>query len=238
MNKRWKYFLTSALVLVLAFIVLLPPVLSSNFARRLILARLNERIPGELIVKSWLVGWSQGVLCRNITYRNPDLGIRVTIPKITCSHGLLELVTAPKNLGFITVDSPVVEITPRLKSGLKSGPAKNGFSRSRRESRKGKEKETGLSPWEGMVAELLVKDGQVNASSAGGKITGLAQHLELHSFLSGGVITFDLKFGAGDKKGKVEAQGSLNLPVRQGTSPETLLAKVDVKIADLQLKEI
>jgi len=237
-NKRWKYFLTSALVLVVAFIVLLPPILSSNFARRLILARINEKIPGELIVNSWLVGWSQGVLCRNITYRNPDLGIRVTIPKITCSHGLLELATDPKNLGFITVDSPVVEITSRLKAKPKSGPAKIASPRPRPENRKGKEKEKGLSPWEGMVAELLVKNGQVNAAAAGGKIIRLAQHLESHSFLSDGVVTFDLKFAAGDKKGRVAAQGSLNLPVRQGTLPETLLAQVDVKIADLQLKEI
>lgn len=238
MNKRWKYFLTSALVLVVAFIVLLPPIMSSDFARRLILSRVNEKIPGELIINSWLIGWSQGILCRNIIYRNPDLGIKVTIPKITCSHGLLELAASPKNLGFITVDSPVVEITPRLKSEIKSGPLKAALPRSRQENPKGKEKETGLSPWEGMVAELLVKNGQVNASAAGGKITGLARYLESHLLLSGGVVTFDLKFGAGDKKGEVAAQGSLNLPVRQGTSPETLLASVDVKIADLQLKEI
>ncbi len=237
-NKRWKYFLTPALVLVVAFIVMLPSVLSSNFARRLILSGINERIPGELIIKSWLVGWSQGILCRNIIYRDPDLGIRITIPKITCSHGLLELAMAPKNLGFITVDSPVVEIISRLRSELKSGSAKKGLPLPRQEKRKGQEKEKGLAPWEGMVAELLVKDGQVNASAAGGKITALAQHLESHSFLSDGVITFDLGFDAGDKKGKVEVQGSLNLPVRQGTLQETLLAKVDVKIANLQLKEI
>ncbi len=237
-NKRWKYFLISALVLVVAFIVLLPPILSSNFARRLILSKVNEKIPGELIVKSWLVGWSQGVLCRNITYRNPDQGVLVTIPKITCSHGLLELAMAPKNLGFITVDSPVIEITSRLKSELKSVPAKTGSPRPRQTMRKEKEQEKGLSPWEGVVAELLVKDGQVNAAAAGGKVTALAQHLESHSFLSDGVVTFDLGFDAGDKKGKVEAQGSLNLPVRQGTLLATLLAKVDVKIANLQLKEI
>ncbi len=237
-NKRWKYSLISALVLVVAFIVLLPPVLSSNFVRRLVLTRVNEKIPGELTINSWLIGWSQGVLCRNIVYRNPDLGIRVTIPKITCSHGLFELALAPKNLGFITVDAPVVEITPRRKPELKSGPAKTGLPRLRQETRAGKEQEKGLSPWEGVVAELLVKDGQVNAAAAGGKIIGLAQHLESHSFLSDGVITFDLGFGTGDKKGKVEAQGSLNLPVRQGTLLETLLARVDVKIVDLQLQDI
>ncbi len=236
MNKRWKYFLTSALVLVVAFIVLLPPVLSSNFVRRLILSKVNEEIPGELTVNSWLIGWGQGILCRNIIYRNADLGVRVTIPKITCSHGLFELVMAPKNLGFITVDSPVAEITSRLESKFKSKPTKTGTARSRQESRQGKGK--GLCLWEGMVAELLVRDGQVNTFAAGGKITALAQHLESHLFLSDGVITFDLGFGAGDKKGKVEAQGSLNLPARQGALLETLLAKVDVKIADLQLKEI
>jgi len=236
-NKKWKYFLIAVVLTVVAVIVLLPPVISSDSVRRLILSRVNEKIQGDLSIDFWMIGWNEGILFKKIIYTDPEQGIRFTAARATMTHGLLELAFAPKDLGLITVDSPRLEITPHPELTSESDNGQKDAVGPSRSTGKVNRKKSGSAPWEGASAELLVHDGQVQTAVNDSTLTNLAQRIETHAFLAKGIINFDLDFSANGDQGRVTAQGSLNLPARQDMLLETLVSKMDIKISSLQLKE-
>ncbi len=225
--KKKRFWLGVLLAGVLAIVVFLPLILSSNTVLQMVVSRVNRTVPGHLTINSWLVDWQQGLVCEDIEYKDDRKGIRLAIPRLTSTQGLAELVLAPKNLGLIGLDSPVVELSDSMFSG-------EGVPLSDKQASSPENSATG---WDELVLQLQVRDGMVKTVLQDSK-TGLGvKNIVLHSNLADGVVDFDLKFQAMGDQGIVEAQGSLNLPARRNNLLETLIINADVTINDYQIRD-
>ena len=104
--RKKKVILPAALAAVIFLVALVPFILSSSFVLQFVLSSVNSRLPGNLAIDSWLVGWRQGILCSRSSIMIPQQRIRITVPRVTTTRGVLELAVAPANLGSLIIDSP------------------------------------------------------------------------------------------------------------------------------------
>ena len=225
--KKKRYLLGALLAVMLTVVILLPLILSSDTVLRMVVSRINDTVPGRLSISSWLVGWQQGLLCRDIVYTDDQRGLRITIPRLTSTRGLGELIFAPENFGLVGLDSPVVELSGPMLSG--EGTPGNGKPNSSANDT--------TAAWDKLVFQLQVWDGLVKTSLSDAETEVGIKNIDLHSSLSEGVIDFALKFQAIGEQGGVEAKGSLNLPARRKGLLETLVVGADVTINDYQFRD-
>jgi len=230
--KKKRYMLLAAATVAAILVALAPFFLSSSPALRFFLAAVNNRIPGTLTVESWLVGWQQGILCQHIVYVNPDQGIRITIPRVTSTQGLLEIMLAPRNLGTYVVDSPSVELTRRRSTApvtAAAGPPPVPESNA----------DAGSVPlWDKLILDLQVRDGQFKIHQDDKERVAGIRNLRVDSNLRGGVVTFDLDFHSIEGQGIVKTKGSLNLPARRHGWLDTLIADVELSVISFQLQDL
>lgn len=225
--KKKRYWVSILLVLLLAVFTFLPFILSSSSVTRMIVSGLNKKTPGTLRIGSWLVGWQQGFLCQDIVYENRRKGLRISIPRLTSTQGLAELLLSPGNLGLLALDTPVVEFsapgTPRdVPPDSQPAPAAD----------KGKK-----NAWEKFAVQLQVRDGSLRFASGDGLPETGVKNIDLHSNLSAGEIDFDLSFRDLANQGEVAAKGHLNLPAGGKNVLETLYAETEVRVRDLQIRD-
>jgi hypothetical protein len=225
--KKKRYVLGVLLAVVLTVIIFLPLILSSDTVLRLVVSRINSTVPGRLSIQSWLIDWQQGVLCQDIVYTDERKGLRITIPRLTSTQGLLELIFAPRNLGLVGVDSPVVEFYGSVPAG-KGAPKSEASTSSSGDT----------AAWDRLVLQFQVRDGLVKTGLSDAKGELGLKGINLHANLANGVIDFSLKFQALGEQGVVEAKGSLNLPARSRDLLETLIVSADVTVDNYQFRDV
>ncbi len=225
--KKKRYVLGVLLAVVLTVVIFLPLILSSDTVLRLVVSRVNSTVPGRLSIQSWLIDWQQGVLCQGIEYADDRKGLRITIARLTSTQGLLELIFAPKNLGLVGVDSPVVEFSGSVPAG-KGLPESDASTSSSGDT----------AAWDRLVLQLQVRDGLVKTGPGDAEGELGFKGINLHSNLANGVIDFSLKFQALGEQGVVEAKGTLNLPARSRGLLETLIVNADITVDNYQFRDV
>lgn len=225
--KKKRYWLAVLLALLLGVVTLLPFIFSAPSVTQMLVSRVNERIPGTLSIGSWLVGWQQGFLCQDIVYEDPQQGIRISIPRLTSTQGLIELLLTPRNLGLVSADSPVLELSG-LTAGHDGSPAQAGPTASTH----GK-----TAVWEKLALQLQVRDGLVKFEPRGSSPEIGIKDINLHSTLLTGEINVDIQFRTLSDQGEFAIKGRLNLPTRMQNLMETLFVEAEVSISDFQVQD-
>ncbi|MDW7773224.1 MAG: hypothetical protein SCH71_10080 [Desulfobulbaceae bacterium] len=225
MFKKKRYWFIVPLVLLAAVIAFLPVLLSTSAGSRVIVSRINESVPGSVSIGSFLVGWQQGFLCRDIVYEDPRRGLRINIPRLTGTQGLAELIIAPKNLGLVSMEAPVLELS--LPEASRRKPADTPSQSAADE----------LAFWEKLSVQLQAKDGLVTiGADAGQSETGM-KDVVLHSRLSAGEMHYDLAFSPLKEQGDFAAQGRLNLPGNSRNLLATFFTDAEVRIRNFQFRD-
>jgi hypothetical protein len=230
--RRKKVLLPAAAAAIIFLVAVVPFLLSSTFILQLVLSTVNRKVPGELTIDSWLVGWRQGILCQQVVYDDPEQGIRVTVPRLTTNRGVLELAVFPSNLGTLIIDGPVVELAvpqppAQVPPDLRPTEESSSIASSR----------SGRPFWDRISVDLHLRDGRVNMQPDGGDaVTGL-RNCSIDAAIDDGVVTFDLNFQALHNQGKIRAGGTLNLPARRHGWVDTMIAEADMSIVELQVHE-
>jgi len=219
--------LAAAALMLLAAVV--PLVLSSSVVLQLVLSSANRKVPGELVVGSWLVGWRQGILCQQVAYHDPQRGVRITVPRVTTTRGILELALAPGNLGRLIIDGPVVELT-----GVKR-PAREVHAP---EKAPPPSAEPGRPFWDAINVDLHLRDGRVIIASGNEQAAGGLKDCAVDATLEEGVVTFDLRLHDLHNQGMIKAGGTLNLPARRHGWVDTMIADADLSIMELQVRDV
>ncbi|MCI5149821.1 MAG: hypothetical protein D3916_10630, partial [Candidatus Electrothrix sp. MAN1_4] len=115
--KNIKLFIGATLILTLVLfgttIAVIPFLLSSDWVKNSIVSKVNKGSSGQLALGDCGIGWTTGFQCSDISYH--DQNYQVDAARLTGTQGLFALMMAPKNLGTITVDDPVVVIIPSQK---------------------------------------------------------------------------------------------------------------------------
>ncbi len=223
--KKKRYVAVVAITAFVLLVALAPFLLSTSTGLRFVLSSINGRIPGTITVESWLVGWQQGILCRNVVYRNPDAGIRVTVPGVTTTQGLLQVVLAPMNLGLLVFDAPVVELA-RIGAGS-SAPAAAGESTN-----------NDITPWWNRIMVVLqVRDGVVKPAAGAGPEVVSARGVNIDADLQGGVVHFTMNFHPRQRRGTARVKGRVNLPALSRSWLDTLIAELDITAIELDVHD-
>jgi hypothetical protein len=226
-RKKKRYVILSTLAAVFLFVAFAPYLLSSGPVLRFVVNAIDKRLPGSLSVDSWLVGWQQGILCQQVVYADDQRGIRLHIPRLTSTQGLLELVFAPNNLGMLVMDSPQLEI----KAAQPVPP--DGAEKSMDYHRAGL-----TSFWNHLRADLEIRDGQTTVTLAEPSLATGVRNLSLSATFDSGVVTFTLAVHALHDQGSARIAGSLNLPASGLGGLDTLVADARLAVNGLQLRDL
>lgn len=228
--KKKRYLFLVLVPVFVVFIVLAPLLLSSSSALHFFVTAVNKNIPGRLSIDSWLIGWQQGILCQNVVYTYPEKGITVSVPSLTSNRGLIALALAPKNLGLVQVDSPVVEL-----SGL---AVQTFFAEGKTAAPETRTNQGAATPvWERLFVTLQSRNGQVKMDLGGQDNIVELKKVSVDSTLATGIAVFAVGFQAMEQ-GFVEAAGTLNLPAHEHGWLETIIAETKVHVSSLQLREL
>ncbi len=241
-SQKKKIFLIIA-GLIIALIIFLPAILSSDFILGRVLAALNKKTPGDLSIESCSIGWKNGLACSDLIYLDPEKGLKATVSELTASQGLLELAVAPKNLGTITVQDPLVEITTKAptkstqKPDQKQPASKESPSPGEKKSSVSVNKDTDKTPiWSKLIARLDIQNGRlINIRKDHGSVE-LINNLALESVLSRGSLNYALNL-SGKNSGTLALKGFANLPANIGAFADAMVLETDLATSKLDLRD-
>jgi len=226
-------------LLVLSF---LPVFLSSDFFLEKILARVNQ-LPGQhLRIENLDIGWSRGLRCDRVVYENSAQALRVHLDRIEGNRGLFALLVAPKNPGGFTLYHPVVTVTTKEKKAdtnkaaqTRAGGAGKGDSNEKQAGQTHQDNaDPGASLWEELTIQVEIKDGEVILANEKGQEAFPRGTVNLITSLASGTVKYNLNWRSADK-GRLDAQGYVNLPAGKSHFLDTLVLKSHLVVNRFQL---
>ncbi|MBM9510907.1 hypothetical protein [Desulfogranum marinum] len=251
MGKRrgeiWKWILSSCLLLVLLTVAFLPTFLFSRVGLDFILPRLNQVISGELTITSCAGGWTKGLACDEVQFRRSDGQSLFMAQQVAVDRSLLRLLMAPRNVGEIFIDSPVIRVPVAAKTSAaksESGSAQTEspveIDPSSAETKSNIENES-AGPgkekpfWEGLIAGLRVRKGRVITPMVAPGLQTLAEEINFQARLNDGTVNYAFQMLSGEQQGRVFAKGFFNLPIYNQPLLPALVSSTEVEITRLDL---
>ncbi len=241
MKKKITIVLVSTGILLLGLFALLPTLLSSDRVLATVLSRINAQSgTSSLKIANCDIGWLQGPVCSDVDYQDPERGLELKINQVRGSRGLLALLAAPKNLGTLRVRQPVVTITDQAADtpsspGTASSPPSDTESKETKKIRSTAPDKTKPPFWDALVVSLVVEEGRVIVRGRGDASPGEGGIFSATAALAAGTVKYSLQWLAADDNGKLLANGFVNLPARRFNILETLVARIELQISDVQL---
>ncbi len=239
---------TTLLLVILVAVVLvvasLPMVISTDAFLQFCVRKASGRLPGTVSIGSWHVGWSDGLEAREIDYEDRAQGIHVVVPRLTCSQGLLAvLTTAGKDLGTIRMEKPLVELSAGTsrETGSRPSPSAEAGEADRQETpaREPEKKQSGGKPiWNELLVKLLLEDGAVLYRKPGGQQQVVVHALDLDAELTRGSLVYTLKTLPAGDTGWLSSKGKIDLPSRGDAFLDTLIGQVDMTASDFPVQDI
>ncbi|RWX50243.1 hypothetical protein VU01_13571, partial [Candidatus Electrothrix marina] len=251
--KNIKIFVGATLLFIVVLfgitVAVIPLLISSNWAKNSIVSKVNSSSSAELALGDCAIGWNEGLKCTEVSYH--DQGYQVDAARLTGTQGLFSLLMAPKNLGTITVDDPVVVITqPQVQSATEGETvASQTDSETSKNSEKtedsGKktsrsEKETDKPEswfWHKMSGKVLFNRAVVKLQQGEQEPQILLRQGALDLTLASDTLNLNLSLvtGAEQAEGQIKAIGSAHLPSVKGDLLDLMTADMQVSFTDVQL---
>ena len=213
----------AASLAIAAFLCFLPTLLCLEPVLGYTLDRINSQLPGSLEVRSCSLGWRQGLRCEDLRYQEQTLGIRVTAPRLTGDKGLLVLLLAPRYLGELDIEQPILTFLPKpagddkTKAAAGTAPARTSW-------------------WERLTLRFQVHKGLIELDQGHSPKQELARDLDLKGSLAVGTVNYSLAFRSGlQQEGSLRAEGFINLPTARQSLLDTLVSQTEVTVTGLEI---
>ncbi len=236
--SRKKIVLLALLGGLLILILLLPTLLSTSVILHRLLATVNASIPGSLSIDSCTVGWRQPLTCTQIVYTDPDQGLQANISGLKTNQGLLALAGSPWDFGTITVDNPVIEVSPRPGPTGPKGQPTAGAPPQKTAPGPAAPSKHKPPVWKKLKGHLKINNGVLVLNRDAQAFRGKVGRFQADATLARSTLTYKLKWLTPDDLGSLLARGFVNLPSRRAQIPDQLEAKMDVRITDLQIDSL
>lgn len=215
----------AASLAIAVFLCFLPTLLCLEPVLGYALGRINSQLPGSLEVRSCSLGWRQGLRCEDLRYQEQTLGIRVTAPRLTGDKGLLLLLLAPRYLGELDIEQPLLTFLPKPAGDDRTKSAAGTAAPPVR-----------TSWWERLTLRFQVHQGLVELDQGHSPKQELARDLDLKGSLAAGTVNYTLAFRSGlQQDGHLRAEGFINLPTARQSLLDTLVSKTEVAITGLEI---
>ena len=242
-KKKITIVLVSTGVLLLGLFALLPTLLSSDRVLGTVLSRINAQSgTSSLKIANCDIGWLQGPVCSDVDYSDTERGLQLKIEQIRGSQGLLALLAAPKNFGTVLVREPVVIISNQMANPPPSPDTAPTTAPDTEQKKIQKKPSPALTSdqteppfWDALVVSLVVEEGKVLVQEGASASSGADGFFFGTSSLAAGTVKYSLQWLAAGGNGKLLANGFINLPARRFNILETLVARMELQISDLQI---
>ncbi len=226
---------------------IIPFLLSSNWVKNSLVSKVNDGSSRKLALGDCAIGWSKGLQCSEISYH--DQGYQIDAVRLTGTQGLFSLMMAPKNLGTITVDDPVIVIaqaqadTPEKEASNSTSQANSGDSPTAKNSsdqtaasqQKKGQPETWF--WHKMSGKILFNRTIIQVQQGAQKPQSVLRDGSLDLTLASDTLNLDLSLvtGAEQNPGLVKAVGTAHLPSMKGNLLDLMTADMQASFTDVQL---
>lgn len=233
-TKILKLLLALAAAVILLLFFAAPIYISSEPARRMILAKINSSIEGQVNFSTISMGWLQGIELTDFSFLDKAHETSITAKQIRARPHYLSILLGNLSLGRTVIDQPRVEIniTPELPGQLQVLPGKTPARRR-------------MVPLPLKKIDLVVNDGNVrlNLASAGlGKKTlelaGVNTRLNLSP--PGRKTNFDIDLTVVDrqKQSRIGASGQIKPARKTGWALKGLSGDFIIEVNDLDLASL
>jgi hypothetical protein len=254
--KNIKLFVGAGVLLAVVLVgitaAIIPVLVSSDWVKNIVVNKVNSGSTGELSLGDCGIGWSEGLECTAVAYRDAEQGYRLDVARLTSTQGLFSLIMAPKNLGTITADDPVLVLDQAPAESAAADT--NAVSQETTEIQEtgaqsaqnvgGKDADTGTWFWHKMGGKLLLKRVVVRMKPADKEPSVLLREGFLDLALASNTLNFNfsLKTGAekstengtDNGKGDIKAAGVVKLPSVKGSLMDLLTADMQLTLTDVQ----
>jgi hypothetical protein len=229
---------------------IIPSLLSSDWVKGRIVKKVNKGSSGKLGLGDCNIGWTTGLQCSDVSYHAP--GYQVDAASLTGTQGLFSLIMAPKNLGTITMDDPVVVITQAQAaspkdtttdsitsaSQNKSEHAATGGESSNQTADSASEKaQPDTWFWHKMSGKILLNRAIVQVQQEAQQPQPVLHNGSLILTLASDTLHLDLSLTTGEKQndGAIKAVGTAHLPSMKGDLLDLMTADMQLSVTDVQL---
>lgn len=238
-----------SLLLILIGLFALPTIISTQWVGSKVKQTVNAKIPGTIDFQSLSLSWFNGVKIQDILYADHGAGLRLKISDINTTKGLLELAKNYKDIGTVTIENPVVYVTPKDRpkpadinasdSANKQGESISTTIDEEKDSSPTsiKQQETATLPI--IAGTLDIKGGEVFAVLPDAVETQLINNLGLQVQISdqNNTLEYKVKFKSGDGKGWVNGAGNFILPSGNLATLEGVAIEATIDLSNWQLAD-
>ena len=214
LQKLWKR--TSELILVLLIILVLlvvflgPVFVSSERARKLILAKINDSIDGEVDFASLSMSWRKGIKVTNFNFNDNSEQISALVKQITIRPRYSSIFMGKLYLARVVIDEPKVEINfDRL--GLKRNKS------SRRQISTAGNSGAGFLSIKGI--KLVINNGGLKVTSSKTdaiEVSQIRAYMDLRSVGKQSSFDINMVLGDGSRESPVRVEGLVKRTGRAG----------------------
>ncbi|MHC4152893.1 MAG: AsmA family protein [Planctomycetota bacterium] len=232
-KKWWLWLLLTILILIIALIVLLPTIISSEMARKTILAKINDAAPGHLDFTDLSMGWLKGVSVSDINYQDDMEGIVVKVKQFAAKPHFGSIIFGKISFGDTIINEPIISIDLKEIS-QPDMPLQ-------------KQLPTPTLQSQPMVAlpvhqiDLNIKNGRFTVTDSKGNSAQLTQiNSNLNLRPPGQQTNFDFatNLSSQEQESKIIAQAQITPDKKTGWSLEGTTGDLNIEIQDLDLTSL
>lgn len=242
--------LAGLLLISLLGLLLLPSLMSTDWAGNKAKQVINARSPGQIDFENVSLSWFNGIQYHGITYDDPAKGILIKVADLTTSKGLLAIAINYKEIGTVTIKDPVISVYLNKKNGSdetetvtekKDTGSPKTTSGEAITGKTDKPVEGGSPiPFPAIAGQLNITGGAVTAVFPDKKEKSLLQDLELQLNVAGleGLLEYLITFQSGDGTGQVKGAGTVTLPAEDISMLNKIQSQATVDIENWEIEDL
>jgi translocation and assembly module TamB len=227
--------LASLFLVAIIIVALLPGMVSSNMMKPFVLQQINQRVPGQLQLEAWSLGWFSGIEGKGIIYDNRQDDLLVKVAGLKTSKGLFGLITKMDNLGTVEITDPAVyvHLAEKTADQKPDRPAPEPQP-------KGIPEETGKAALPAFYGQLLISGGSIYTvqESQGEKTVAKDLNLVLDASGPKNPLTYRFSTDSGDKSGRASGEGTLAFSPDDPLNIEKIQADAKLVVENWELEDI
>jgi hypothetical protein len=220
------------LVLVILAFLIIPPLVSSEKGKKLILAKINSSVDGQADFGTLSMSWTKGIKATDITFDDKKGQTSLTVKQIAAKPHYASLLTGNLSFGQTVIDQPRMEI--KLKP-----QTPNGLQAFRRPSEQMGQPAAFALPIKKI--DLTINDGSLKVTDRTTQTTELANidsSLRLRPPPQQTVFALNMNVLDGEKESKIAANGNIKPENKRQWTLGKTSGDLTVQIDELNLESL
>jgi hypothetical protein len=236
-----KLVLLLTVVLIVLVFLLVPAFLSSGKGRRLILAKINDSIAGQIDFADLSMGWLKGVRIADFSFNDSAGQISAQIKQITTKPHYGSIVMGNLSFGETTIDQPKVNVNLKGQPAAEQAPVGKTEPRPVFDGRG--EPVPVKAGYIGLVMDVAINDGNLKVTDSKAATVELSQiNSRLNLRPPGRQTDFDINLAVVNQKAEqsqIHAAGKIKPGTdKSGWTLKGTTGNVTVEVNDLDLESL